>query len=991
MSLFGTLDVLVYFRNFRNIDLYHQGIYYIRAQVAVPEQDSASMAQLSASSERLAAQGEAGTLPSQSSSSSSSAKVSREEAGEAREAGEAGEPKSPYALPYSTMPLRSATLISSSSSACQRATRGSRDATQKQRKKEAMKAQSEPDAPDPSDVALLKNPQPSTPTVQMGVPHQFFSSPDRLTSLARGNFVEDSDALGAPACILDAENAFCTRHILVRYIEEEFCLNDACVFRIEVPLDPDSLTVARLGRMANPFLSMDLMWIDVREDEEGKPIGREPAHGEHISVARSVVELNCPEYGLHTYTPVLFDDTHFVQIDTLVHCCMHTIRFLPRPGSLAMRATLNADGGVDSSSTKQVLLPPHELSTSNNNSSATSASNVLDLAMQEVAFDSSSTAPQRSKRAATTMSEVVFPPPSSVAPSDYQAYFSRSSPEHAKAADDTHRKYIHWMLDNHKRLIGFIRSSIVPQLQTMGQEKMKTLQNLMDMTGFHIDAEYLSEKESEDAELNHETEDGLESKLIKANVSWQKQMYMDTCKLRDQPVSTRVSKYAPDALTCALQQDMNMVSVTVMLLWHQLIECLCDVRVATKVCEVLRCDWELNAQLRARESIFTEVVAVSPQLQMKKDSAKVYEVAANNLRKDRSFIFAKHALGAEDEQLFGRRADLPICFTIKHMNYPSNAPSKTLNTVECEKAGGTHLIVFQHGYQGSTYDLRLFRDMIAFLFRSGSEDTKRERERLFHRSHPPRRFAFLIAVSNEKRTDGNIEIMGQRLAKEVHKKIGDINKSESPLTRLSFVGHSLGSVIVRSALSTPDLKPYLQKLHTFISLTSPHLGFFYAPGIVNTAVWLLRRFQKSLALEQLSLSDHSDVRKSFIYKLSTKSLPLSHFKYVILVGSHQDNYAPYHSARIEMARHTDGPYLQSETVNLGLPPDDPRLVLHEMVSNIMKHIAPEKLVRINVDFHLDGSSKIDTTIGRAAHIRFLDSFQLTFNLLMDHRHCFDWE
>ena len=43
--------------------------------------------------------------------------------------------------------------------------------------------------------------------------------------------------------------------------------------------------------------------------------------------------------------------------------------------------------------------------------------------------------------------------------------------------------------------------------------------------------------------------------------------------------------------------------------------------------------------------------------------------------------------------------------------------------------GGTHLIVFQHGYQGSSYDLRLFRDMIAFLFRSGSEDTQRERVR----------------------------------------------------------------------------------------------------------------------------------------------------------------------------------------------------------------------------------------------------------------------
>ena len=143
---------------------------------------------------------------------------------------------------------------------------------------------------------------------------------------------------------------------------------------------------------------------------------------------------------------------------------------------------------------------------------------------------------------------------------------------------------------------------------------------------------------------------------------------------------------------------------------------------------------------------------------------------------------------------------------------------------------------------------------MAFLFRSGYEDTIRDRERLVHREHAPRCFRFLIAVANEKLTDGNIAIMGQRLAKEVKRKILDINQSESPLERLSFVGHSLGSVIIRSALTYAELAPYLPRLHTLLSLTSPHLGFFFAPGIVNTAVWFLRRLQKSLALA-LSLSD----------------------------------------------------------------------------------------------------------------------------------------
>ena len=34
--MYGTLDVNVTFRNFRNIDLYHQGVYYLRTQVYIP-------------------------------------------------------------------------------------------------------------------------------------------------------------------------------------------------------------------------------------------------------------------------------------------------------------------------------------------------------------------------------------------------------------------------------------------------------------------------------------------------------------------------------------------------------------------------------------------------------------------------------------------------------------------------------------------------------------------------------------------------------------------------------------------------------------------------------------------------------------------------------------------------------------------------------------------------------------------------------------------
>lgn len=53
-------------------------------------------------------------------------------------------------------------------------------------------------------------------------------------------------------------------------------------------------------------------------------------------------------------------------------------------------------------------------------------------------------------------------------------------------------------------------------------------------------------------------------------------------------------------------------------------------------------------------------------------------------------------------------------------------------------------------------------------------------------------------------------------------------------TRVSFVGHSLGNIIIRSALTRPQMKFLLPRLHTFLSLSGPHLGTLYnRSGLIN--------------------------------------------------------------------------------------------------------------------------------------------------------------
>ena len=77
---------------------------------------------------------------------------------------------------------------------------------------------------------------------------------------------------------------------------------------------------------------------------------------------------------------------------------------------------------------------------------------------------------------------------------------------------------------------------------------------------------------------------------------------------------------------------------------------------------------------------------------------------------------------------------------------------------------------------------------------------------------------FLCSSSNEDNTEGNIAEMGEKLANEVINFITE-NCPENTLGRLSFVGHSLGGLIIRTSLQL--LEKYKDKMFTYISLSSP--------------------------------------------------------------------------------------------------------------------------------------------------------------------------
>ncbi|KAJ6763499.1 hypothetical protein OIU79_024111 [Salix purpurea] len=259
-------------------------------------------------------------------------------------------------------------------------------------------------------------------------------------------------------------------------------------------------------------------------------------------------------------------------------------------------------------------------------------------------------------------------------------------------------------------------------------------------------------------------------------------------------------------------------------------------------------------------------------------------------------------------------------------------------------------VIFVHGFQGHHLDLRLVRNQWLLI------DPKME---------------FLMSEANEDKTSGDFREMGLRLAQEVisflEKKMDRVSRSGFLRDiKLSFVGHSLGNIIIRTALAESIMEPYLRYLHTYVSISGPHLGYLYSSNsLFNSGMWLLKKFKGTRCIHQLMFTDDSNLQNTFMYKLCEKTL--ENFRHIVLLSSPQDGYVPYHSARIELCHAASMDHSKKG-----------RLFL-QMLNNCLDQLrAPtsEHRLFMRCDVNFDTSAygrNLNTIIGRAAHIEFLES------------------
>ncbi|KAF0294429.1 Protein FAM135B [Amphibalanus amphitrite] len=195
-------------------------------------------------------------------------------------------------------------------------------------------------------------------------------------------------------------------------------------------------------------------------------------------------------------------------------------------------------------------------------------------------------------------------------------------------------------------------------------------------------------------------------------------------------------------------------------------------------------------------------------------------------------------------------------------------------------SSGLHLVVCVHGLDGNAADLRLVRTYLEIGL-------------------PGANLEFIMSERNQGDTFSDFDTLTDRLAEEISYHIEAFHLAPQ---RISFVGHSLGNIIIRNVLTRPQLAPHLDKLHTFLSLSAPHLGTLYNnSGLVNMGMWFMQKLKKSGSLLQLSMKDAVDVRQTFLYRLAMRS-QLHRFRHVLLTGSSQDKYVPIHSSRIDLCK-----------------------------------------------------------------------------------------
>ena len=415
-----------------------------------------------------------------------------------------------------------------------------------------------------------------------------------------------------------------------------------------------------------------------------------------------------------------------------------------------------------------------------------------------------------------------------------------------------------------------------------------------------------------------------------------------------QNLGERISDHSKDYIGYRIFKEINVISSQLLYIWHKYIELIRNFPAPVNFIMQLDFTRKLKDDLKKFLKKSTVKIPDSTSLVFpsEENMQSINNSTAEEMRKTLKENYSKPTFENSNYKIVPEI--YPILFEetyTKNMNqnietkkYIDNNPNNNTSQVIEPKHDnnlGLHLIVLVHGFEGNSNDMRILKNEIGLINPS---------------------IVFLPSAANQEDTGADIISMGKKLATEVKSYIKEWNNGLI-FKKISFIGHSIGGVIIRAAL--PNLEEFKDKFWFYISLSSPHLGYVYSDStLIKTGMWVLKRWKGSKSLEQFMQNDNKDLNETCLYKLSEYN-GLNWFKYVYLLSSHQDNYSPYESSRIQFNSSTLSNDKKSENYK-------------NMACNILSKITNNTLRRIDVNFVIQ-EKNFDTFIGRTAHIQFLEN------------------
>ena len=419
-----------------------------------------------------------------------------------------------------------------------------------------------------------------------------------------------------------------------------------------------------------------------------------------------------------------------------------------------------------------------------------------------------------------------------------------------------------------------------------------------------------------------------------------------------QNLGSRISDHSKDYIGYRIFKEINVISSQVLYIWHKYIELIRNFPAPVNFIMQLDFTNKLKEDLSKFLKQSTVVIPDSTSLVIPSEEniQSINNTQAEECRKNLKENYKKPTFENSNYKIAPEI--YPILFEetyTKNMNQnieekrliDSNNPDlrqkNNQQVIEPKHDNnlGLHLIVLVHGFEGNSNDMRILKNEIGLINPS---------------------IVFLPSSANQDDTGADVISMGKKLAAEVKSYIKEWNNGLI-FKKISFIGHSIGGVIIRAAL--PDLEEFKDKFWLYLSLSSPHLGYVFSDStLIKTGMWVLKRWKGSKSLEQFMQNDHKDLNESCLYKLSEYN-GLNWFKYVYLLSSHQDNYSPYESSRIQFNSSSLSNDKKSENYK-------------NMACNILSKITNNTLKRIDVNFVIQ-EKNFDSFIGRTAHIQFLEN------------------